>query len=101
MVHEKKLLVVATLTSPVFHRSSFPSLLPAEEPRKLAVAVPILPSGSLRAPSGDCTKPQKERADRPIAISPILHASFRSISPYNIPFVDRTLPANRSSNIVA
>lgn len=45
--------------------------------------------------------PKQEWADRPIAISPFLYDPFRSTSPYNIPFVDRTLPANRSSNIVA
>ncbi|TKS64521.1 MAG: hypothetical protein EWM73_00372 [Nitrospira sp.] len=58
-------------------------------------------NGSPTTPSGDCINPQTRRADRPIAISPFLYDPFRSISPYNIPFVDKTLPANRSSNNVA
>jgi hypothetical protein len=52
-------------------------------------------------PFGTCTRPKKEWADRLIATSPISYASFRSISPYNSPFVDSTFPANLSSNMVA
>jgi hypothetical protein len=88
--------------SPVSHGLLLsPPLLPEAEPKKSAVAVPILPVDSPTIPSGTCTKLKKEWADRLIAISPFSYASFKSISPYNIPFVDSTFPANRSSSIVA
>jgi len=101
-VYQRPLVVEAKLTESCIHGSLlFPPLLPEGEPMKLAVAAPILPVDSPTIPSGDCTRPKKEWADRLIAISPFPHTSFSSISPYNIPFVDKTFPANRSSNIVA
>ena len=46
--------------SPVSHGLLLsPPLLPGAEPKRSAVAVPILPIDSPTIPSGDCTSPKK------------------------------------------
>lgn len=96
-VRKEKLIVEATLL-PLASR--FFSEGPVSSERSVAV-MPNNPNVAPLIPSGACTNPKKERADRLIATSPFSHTSFRPISPYNSPFAESTFPANRSSNIVA